>query len=332
MRTALKSLLAVFMSLAVIASPFLVASSNAQELPGVLEPNDPSSTEARLQQLSDSERRVVERFDAERKDAIQDFEVDMKILNIEHDKSKEAATLDMVDAMSVQEEAYIERINGLDRLPEMENQKLLEMIEAKSEYAQSSTASQFKQVVGAYQEKSKEIISDYESTATGRHSDYQKYSETQIKDGMDQLQDLATKAITANVSPTSLSVPASGTAAAVIAEAQQHLGKPYDYGNYNIPVPRAFDCSSFVQYVYKQVGVSLPRVTYDQVNCGVAVAAEDLMPGDLVFFYGDKPRQKNGHVGIYIGNDTFIEAPHSGATVQMSTLSSRTLTAARRVL
>jgi cell wall-associated NlpC family hydrolase len=58
---------------------------------------------------------------------------------------------------------------------------------------------------------------------------------------------------------------------------------------------------------------------------GVPVSASDLQPGDLVFFYG------GGHVGIYIGNNQFIHAPHTGTVVQVTSLSSYGLTAARRI-
>jgi cell wall-associated NlpC family hydrolase len=67
-------------------------------------------------------------------------------------------------------------------------------------------------------------------------------------------------------------------------------------------------------YVYAQVGVSLPHYTGAQWAMGVPVARNDLEPGDLVFFDGI------GHVGIYIGGNEFIHAPHSGTVVQISSM------------
>ncbi len=79
--------------------------------------------------------------------------------------------------------------------------------------------------------------------------------------------------------------------------------------------PSGFDCSGLVVYVFAQVGVSLPHYTGDLWNQGVPVSADQLQPGDLVFFNG------LGHVGIYIGGGQFIHSPHTGDVVKISSLS-----------
>jgi hypothetical protein len=70
-----------------------------------------------------------------------------------------------------------------------------------------------------------------------------------------------------------------------------------------------------VQWSYAQAGVSLPRVAQDQYNVTTKVATNQAKPGDLVFFGSGK----NGvdHVGIYIGNDQMVVAPHTGTKVQV---------------
>ncbi len=68
-------------------------------------------------------------------------------------------------------------------------------------------------------------------------------------------------------------------------------------------------------YVYAQIGVSLPHYTGDQWQRGTAVPRGDLQPGDLVFFDG------LGHEGLYIGNNQFIHAPHTGDVVKISSIS-----------
>jgi hypothetical protein len=78
--------------------------------------------------------------------------------------------------------------------------------------------------------------------------------------------------------------------------------------------PRGFDCSGLVQYAYAQLGMSVPHSTYALWPMGVAVARSALQPGDLVFFNG------LGHMGIYIGNNQMIHAPHTGDVVKISSL------------
>ncbi len=99
----------------------------------------------------------------------------------------------------------------------------------------------------------------------------------------------------------------------VVGIAMQYLGVPYVWGGGS---PSGFDCSGFVMYVYAQLGVSLPHNAAMQYGYGVPVAYDQLEAGDLVFFHG------LGHVGIYIGGDQFIHAPHTGDVVKISALSS----------
>jgi len=110
----------------------------------------------------------------------------------------------------------------------------------------------------------------------------------------------------------------------VVLLALEHLGEPYVWGAEG---PNRFDCSGLVCYVYAQIGILLPRVTFDQVRVGKPVSGDSLEPGDLVFF------RKNAHVGIYIGSGYFIHAPHTGDVVKISPLSARRdLSACRRIL
>jgi cell wall-associated NlpC family hydrolase len=111
----------------------------------------------------------------------------------------------------------------------------------------------------------------------------------------------------------------------VVGIAMRYLGTPYVWGGES---PAGFDCSGLVAYVYAQVGVSLPHYTGAQWNVGVPVSRSDLQPGDLVFFDG------LGHVGIYIGGNEFIHAPHTGDVVKVSSLTgwyADTYVGARRI-
>lgn len=98
----------------------------------------------------------------------------------------------------------------------------------------------------------------------------------------------------------------------ILAYARKFLGYPYVWGDNG---PNAFDCSGFVQYVFKHFGIDLTRTTYTQVNQGTKVAIGDEQPGDLIFEIGSA--SSPDHVGIYIGNGEIINAmdPQNGVTI-----------------
>lgn len=97
-------------------------------------------------------------------------------------------------------------------------------------------------------------------------------------------------------------------AAKAVTFVRTQIGKPYVWGATG---PDSYDCSGLTQAAWKAAGVSLPRVTYDQVNAGDDGLLADAQPGDLVFFYDDI-----SHVGVYIGNGMMIHAPKPGAYVR----------------
>ena len=112
--------------------------------------------------------------------------------------------------------------------------------------------------------------------------------------------------------PSAAVVPPSEVGGRVVVIAMQYLGRPYVW---DAAGPDAFDCSGLVMYVFAQVGISLPHFAAAQWNYGVYVPREDLEPGDLVFF------EDLGHVGIYVGNGDYIQAPHPGDVVKITPLS-----------
>ncbi len=103
----------------------------------------------------------------------------------------------------------------------------------------------------------------------------------------------------------------------VLEIAKQYLGVPYVYGGTS---PRGFDCSGFVQYVYRQLGYDLHRVAAAQMTNGVAVSKENLVPGDLVGFYSSPGGGYIGHIGIYVGDGMMIHAPHTGDVVKYTSI------------
>jgi cell wall-associated NlpC family hydrolase len=100
---------------------------------------------------------------------------------------------------------------------------------------------------------------------------------------------------------------------ALITTAKKYLGVPYQWGGESPST--GFDCSGFVQYVFARYGITLPRVSRAQSTIGTPINFTDLQPGDLIFFSMESNRIVN-HVGIYIGNDQFINASCSkGVTI-----------------
>lgn len=98
----------------------------------------------------------------------------------------------------------------------------------------------------------------------------------------------------------------------VVSYARHFLGIPYSWGGSS---PRTgFDCSGLVRFVYQRFGIRLPHSSWGDLAHGRRVSRRSLRPGDLVFFYGAS------HVGIYVGRGRFIDAPHSGARVRISTM------------
>ncbi|MFP5110182.1 C40 family peptidase [Neobacillus sp. C211] len=116
----------------------------------------------------------------------------------------------------------------------------------------------------------------------------------------------------------------SGSASAMIAYAKQFLGVPYVWGG---STPSGFDCSGFTSYVFRSVGINLPRVSRDQQNVGTSISPSQVQPGDLVF--RGSPAY---HVGIYIGGGQYIHAPQTGDVVKIASYNPSKFSSAARVL
>lgn len=108
------------------------------------------------------------------------------------------------------------------------------------------------------------------------------------------------------------------------AQAQQGI---YDLAEKNVNKGyRAFDCSGFLQWGFKQAGITIGRTTWDQINNGVEVSLKDIKPGDILF-YNDIQ-----HVGMYIGDGKWIDAPNSRTTIKISEVPWSKVGRARRII
>ena len=96
-------------------------------------------------------------------------------------------------------------------------------------------------------------------------------------------------------------------------KAKSFLGVPYVWGATG---PSKFDCSGFTQWVYRDSGINIPRVSKDQARVGQFIKYNNLQRGDMVFFDTKKKRTgRVSHVGIYLGNNNFIHASSAGKSV-----------------
>lgn len=116
----------------------------------------------------------------------------------------------------------------------------------------------------------------------------------------------------------------AGTATGSIASAElvgtalALRGTPYRNGGADLS---GFDCSGFVQYVFAQHGLGMPRTVAEQHEVGRKIKPNELQPGDLVFFRTDG--RDTSHVGIALGDDTFVHAPSSKGVVRVEMISAK---------
>jgi len=142
---------------------------------------------------------------------------------------------------------------------------------------------------------------------------------TTIQKQIDQLQKLRLQAygssggpsgaLRTGPCPATYSNDAGGKAA---AKACSLIGKPYIFGDAG---PDGYDCSGLTLVAWAAAGVSLRHYTKWQWSDTKAVSRADLRPGDLVFWYSDLH-----HMGMYVGNDTVVHAPHTGDHVRMANI------------
>jgi uncharacterized protein YgiM (DUF1202 family) len=132
-------------------------------------------------------------------------------------------------------------------------------------------------------------------------------------DAQSLVQALGGPETTANLTlPSAPSSQGSDSGSLVVQVAEKYLGVPYVWGG-STP-QEGFDCAGFVQYVFGELGISLPHGAEAISNYGVPVDFQDLRPGDVIFFENTY-RYGVSHLGIWVGNNMFIHAPEPGSVV-----------------
>ena len=108
----------------------------------------------------------------------------------------------------------------------------------------------------------------------------------------------------------------------VVDYACQFIGNPYVWGGTSLT--NGADCSGFVQSVFANFGIALPRTSYEQRSAGVGILYAEAMPGDLICY--------DGHIGIYIGNNQIVNAMSPSQGIGISSATYTNILAVRRVL
>ncbi len=155
-----------------------------------------------------------------------------------------------------------------------------------------------------------------------------------VKDNAGAVGYVSTDYITLKNGKKPVSAPSSSKGEQIVAFAKQFIGTPYVYGGTNLS--SGVDCSGFIYSVFKNFGITLNRVSRDQIKNGTPVSKSELVPGDLVFF-NTGGNSSISHVGMYIGNGQYIHSTDGGnkgvtITSLNSGYSTRTYYGACRVL
>lgn len=167
---------------------------------------------------------------------------------------------------------------------------------------------------GEYVESDGSDDTDYSDYDTSADYDYDEYGNVIDSDNTVDYDDY--------VSSTSSS-SSSGSGSSVVDYATQFVGNPYVWGGTSLT--DGADCSGFVQSVYANFGVDLPRTSYEQQNAGTEVSYADAQPGDLICY--------GGHVAIYMGDGKIVHASNSTDGIKISDNAAyRTITSVRRLV
>ena len=161
---------------------------------------------------------------------------------------------------------------------------------------------------------------EVETAASSDDVEYDEYGNVIDSDNTVSTEEYESEQSTDSDSSSSSS---SGSGSAVVDYATQFVGNPYVWGGTSLT--DGADCSGFVQSVYANFGISLPRTSYEQQNAGTEVSYADAQPGDLICY--------GGHVAIYMGNGRIVHASNSVDGIKISDNAAyRTIVSVRRLV
>jgi|GEM_PF-237833 cell wall-associated NlpC family hydrolase len=122
-----------------------------------------------------------------------------------------------------------------------------------------------------------------------------------------------------NMQPATTTKQSQDAITNMLLQSVSLMGIAYKWGG-NTP-DTGMDCSGFVRYVFKKsLGINLPRTAAEMAKVGKRVNINELQPGDLIFFK-TMGGSRISHIGMYLGNNKFIQSPRTGENIQITDLS-----------
>jgi cell wall-associated NlpC family hydrolase len=155
-------------------------------------------------------------------------------------------------------------------------------------------------------------IEQLKASLSGRKSAMNKVlsQQQQLVSELTPAQQVATGSGEGGTGPAHDPLPDSTQAEEAVHFAYAQIGCPYVYGGTG-PCADGFDCSGLTMESWAHAGVSIPRTSYEQWDDLTPVSVNDLEPGDILVFLD------GGHVGLYVGDNQFIQSPQPGQDVQL---------------
>ena len=263
------------------------AAAQASPVPSV------SQVQHRLTQLDLEAGRTGQQYD-EAKQELRSAKRELSTLNREVGE----------DASAAYQEGPV---NPLVMLASGSPQQILDQFSILLELSTNATAQQQEQ----HRVEAGAAILDYGLLAKKRQLDKLTRSERKLLARLTPVQQQAAVPGGPATPPVQYTGPTSTQAGKAVAFAYAQLGKPYVWGATG---PGSYDCSGLTQAAWASAGISIPRVSFDQISQLPSVPLGDLQAGDILGFAG------NEHVGIYVGHGELIDAPHTGADVELVAL------------
>ena len=257
----------------------------------------------------------------------QEYEAESQNLQAQLDE-KRAASADCENEIAYAQQQATEYANLLAaqqaEIEQLEAERIAAEEEARrqAEAAAAAQASNDGDYDSTQYDEEGNAVSSSESSGSGE-TQYDEYGNVIDSENTVDPSEYQSSSESSSSSGSSSSSSGSGSGSSVVDYATQFVGNPYVWGGTSLT--GGADCSGFVQSVYANFGVSLPRTSYEQQNAGTEVSYADAQPGDLICY--------GGHVAIYMGNGQIVHASNAKDGIKISNNAAyRTITSVRRLV